>query len=109
MSRVKGNLAEEQACKHLLALGFTIVERNCYSRFGEIDIITQKGDVLHFVEVKSAPDYESAINNITPKKLSRVVKTAHAYMKKKAADCDFCIDAVIVTSDKIELLENITI
>ncbi len=57
MSRAKGNLAEDKACKFLDENGFMIVERNFYSRFGEIDIIASKDEVLHFVEVKSGLDF----------------------------------------------------
>jgi putative endonuclease len=53
MSRAKGDIAEELACGFLLERGFFIVERNFYSRFGEIDIIASKDDTLHFIEVKS--------------------------------------------------------
>lgn len=109
MSRAKGNLAEERASEFLLTLDFVIVERNFYSRFGEIDIIAVKEKVLHFVEVKSGADYESAIQNITPKKLSRLVKTGYAYMKKNRLDVDFVYDAVIVTPKTLEIIENITL
>lgn len=68
MSRAKGNLAEDKACGFLYENGFSVIERNFYSRFGEIDIIALKDEVLHFIEVKSGLDYESAIQNITPKK-----------------------------------------
>ena len=109
MSRAKGNVAEDQAVHYLTERGFCIVERNFYSRFGEIDIIAKKEGALHFVEVKSGEDYEIAIQNITPTKLSRIIKTANVYMKKNAYDSDFCIDAVIVTPNCIELIENITL
>jgi len=109
MSRAKGNVAEEKACTYLYDLGYTIVERNFYSRFGEIDIIATRDEVLHFVEVKSAEDYELAIQNITPKKLSRLIKTAQIYMSKNSFDSEFTMDAVIVTPQSIEMLENITI
>lgn len=109
MSRVKGNLAEEKASQFLYDEGYTIVERNFYSRFGEIDIIATRDDVLHFVEVKSAEDYELAIQNITPKKLSRMIKTAEIYMSKNCFDADFTFDAVIVTPEAIDIVENITI
>ena len=109
MSRAKGNLAEDKACEFLLNSGYSIVERNFYSRFGEIDVIALKDEVLHFVEVKSGVDYESAVQNITPKKLSRLIKTAHVYMKKNSLDVDFMIDGVIITPNNIELIENITI
>lgn len=109
MSRAKGNIAEEEACKFLYERGFSIVEQNFYSRFGEIDIIASKEEVLHFVEVKSGEDFELAIQNITPSKLSKIIKTAHVYMKKNAFDGDFCIDAVIVTPNRVEIVENITL
>ena len=38
MSRQKGNIAEDKACIFLIENGFSVVERNFYSRFGEIDI-----------------------------------------------------------------------
>jgi len=109
MSRAKGDLAEERASRFLYDDGYTIIERNFYSRFGEIDIIAIKDEVLHFVEVKSAEDYELAIQNITPKKLSRLVKTAQIYMSKNSSDIAFTFDAVVVTPQSIEMIENITI
>ena len=109
MSRAKGNIAEDKACTLLYDKGFTIVERNFYSRFGEIDIIAIKDEVLHFIEVKSGLDYESAIQNITKRKLSRLIRTGAVYMKKNKLDVDFVYDAIVVTPKKIELVENITL
>ncbi len=109
MSRAKGNLAEDKACGFLDENFFMIVERNFYSRFGEIDVIALKDEVLHFIEVKSGLDYESAIQNITPTKLSRLIKTANVYMKNNALDVAFMLDAVIVTPKKIWHVENITL
>jgi len=109
MSRAKGNLAEDKATLYLENIGFLIIERNFYSRFGEIDIIATKDEVLHFVEVKSGLDYESAILNITKSKLSKIIRTAQVYMKKNSLDVDFTFDAVIVTPKKIEFVENITL
>ena len=109
MSRAKGNLAEDKASDFLLQNAFMIVERNFYSRFGEIDIIAIKDEVLHFVEVKSGLDFESAIQNITPKKLSRLIRTGDVYMKKNRLNVDFVYDAIIVTPRTIEHIENITL
>lgn len=109
MSRAKGNIAEEKAVIFLKNNGFYIKEQNFYSRFGEIDIIAIKNGVLHFVEVKSGVDYESAIQNITPQKLSRLIRTGNVYLKKNALDVDFMYDGVIVTPQNIEIVENITL
>jgi putative endonuclease len=109
VSRAKGNLAEDKAVEFLYDNGFSIVERNFYSRFGEIDVIVSKDEVLHFVEVKSGEDYELAIQNITPSKVSKLIKTAQVYMKKNSFDGDFQLDALVVTPRGIEIVENITI
>ena len=109
MSRAKGNVAEEKACSFLYDNGFTIIEQNFYSRFGEIDIIATKENVLHFIEVKSGEDYELAIQNITPSKLSKLIKTGDVYIKKNNFDGDFEYDAVIVTPKEVLHVENITI
>ncbi len=109
MSRAKGDKAEELACGFLYDNGFMIVERNFYSRFGEIDIIATKDEVLHFIEVKSGFDYESAIQNITPSKLRKFIRTVNVYMKKNALDVDFMVDAIIVSPKGIWHVDNITL
>jgi len=106
LSRAKGNIGEDKAVSFLEERGFMIVDRNYYSRFGEIDIIAKKEDVLHFVEVKSG-EYDP-IYQITPSKISKIIKTADIYRQKKRVDCDFCLDAIIVT-EEIEFIENITL
>jgi len=109
MSRKKGDVAEERASVYLVQNGYEIVDKNFYSRFGEIDIIASKEGVLHFVEVKSGEDYELGVQNITPSKLSKLIKTADIYMKKNSYEGDYSFDALIVTPDAIDLLENITL
>ena len=109
MSRAKGNIAEDNACKFLLDNNYMIIERNFYSRFGEIDIIATKDKVLHFIEVKSGIDYEVAIQNLTKTKLSRFIRTCDVYLKKNFYDLDYMIDAIIVTPDDIVMVENITL
>ena len=109
MSRAKGDEAEELAIAYLYDNGFEIIQRNFYSRFGEIDIIAFKEDALHFVEVKSGEDYEKAIQNITPTKLSRLIKTGDVYMKKNSVELDYMYDAIIVVDKNISHVENITL
>ena len=109
MSRAKGNIAEERAVLFLEEGAYFIVQRNFYSRFGEIDIIATKDDVLHFVEVKSGEDYELAIQNITPIKLSRLIKTCNVYLKKNSYEGDYMIDAIVVTPTDVVIVENITL
>lgn len=109
MSRAKGNVAEDKASLFLLENGYMIVDKNFYSRFGEIDIIAYKDEVLHFVEVKSALEYELAVQNITKSKLSKLIRTGDVYLKKNALNVDYMYDAIIVTPQDICHLENITL
>lgn len=109
MSREKGNIAEKKAIFYLQENGYKIVERNFYAKkLGEIDIIALKDGVYHFCEVKSANDYESAINNLTKSKIVKIKRSVDYYIQSKNLSYAFCIDAIIVTNNQIELLENIT-
>lgn len=109
-TQFKGNLAENKACEYLISQGFKIIEQNFYAKkMGEIDIIALKNETYHFVEVKSAPDYETAVNNITPQKLLKVIKSSQYYLQKNNLDVAFCIDAIIITDEELEFLENITL
>jgi len=108
-TKAKGNIAEERGCEFLRSHGCRIVDRNVYNRFGEIDIIALKDNVLHFVEVKSAQNYEQAVNNITPSKLQKLNRTIQTYLQKKKFSLDYCVDALIVTEEEIVWIENITL
>lgn len=110
MSRFKGDIAEQRSCEFLSSQGYTIVEQNFYAKkLGEIDIIATKNNTYHFIEVKSANDYETAVNNITKNKLSKIKRSIDYYLQKQKLDVDYCIDAIIVVNLQIEHLENITL
>jgi len=94
-TRKIGNIAENRACEYLKKNGYKIIERNFYTKFGEIDIIAFKDDVFHFIEVKSGKSFEP-IFNITPTKIKRIIRSAEVYIKQNKIDSAFCIDAVIV-------------
>ena len=110
MSKEKGDFAEKRAISFLQDLDFEIIEKNFYAKkLGEIDIIAIKNSVYHFCEVKSAPDYETAINNLTTSKLSKIKRSVDYYLQTKKLDVAFCIDAIIVNDEEIHFLENITL
>ncbi|MDN5087892.1 YraN family protein [Aliarcobacter butzleri] len=109
MSKEKGDIAEKKAISFLEKSNFEIVEKNFYAKkLGEIDIIAQINKIYHFIEVKSANDYETAINNITSQKLSKIKRSVDFYIQKNNLNISYSIDVIIVVDDKIELLENIT-
>lgn len=110
MSKQKGDEAEEKAISFLEDKNFQIIERNFYAKkLGEIDIIALKDEIYHFCEVKSAQDFETAILNISKQKLSKIKRSIDYYMQSKKINSAFCIDAIIIVNNEIEIIENITI
>lgn len=110
MSKQKGDEAEKKAISFLEDLDYKIIEQNFYAKkLGEIDIVSKKNNIYHFFEVKSANDYETAINNITPSKLSKIKRSINYYLQVKKLDVAYSIDVIIVVDNQIELIENITI
>jgi len=107
-SREIGNIAEDRAVKFLEDNQYKIVDRNFYSRFGEIDIIAVKDEIYHFVEVKSGESFEP-IYNITPAKMKKIIKTMNFYLKKNKIILPYQIDAIIVKNEEIEIIENLSL
>lgn len=108
-TKLKGDYAEKQACEYLVQAGFKIIEKNFYAKkLGEIDIIALKDEIYHFIEVKSALSYEVAINNISPSKLSKIKRSVLYYLQKNKVENSFCLDAIIISNNQIDFLENIT-
>jgi len=110
LPKLFGDVSENLATDFLEQEGFIILARNYFARkLGEIDIIAQKENVLHFVEGKSAKADFDPVYNVTPAKLRKVINSAHYYMKTKNLHVAFSIDALIIRGDEVEFLENVTI
>ena len=107
MSIAKGKEAEDKASSFLEANGYMILDRNFHSKFGEIDIIAQKENILHFCEVKFSEKYDPLIQ-ITPQKMQKIIKTIQYYFLKTRSIKDYQIDAILVKSKTIEMIKNIT-
>ncbi len=77
-----GAWGETQAAKKLERAGFRIVERNFRTRFGEIDLIARKNDILAFVEVKlrKNKEYGSAREFVTASKQRKIRMAAESYL-----------------------------
>lgn len=105
----KGKKYEDIACEYLTDKGYTILERNYSCLYGEIDIIAKDGDYTVFAEVKYRHNDEfcEPVETVTACKLKRITKTAQDYITKHGDDF-YRFDAVCITGDKIEHIENIS-
>jgi putative endonuclease len=106
-----GRLGESIARGELTSRGYKIITSNFKTKFGEIDIIASKNNILVFVEVKLkiGDDFGTPEEMINDFKISQVQNTAIAYlqhnpMEEKKYD-SYRIDAIcIVMSDTKEVL-----
>lgn len=76
-----GKKGEEFVIEYLRKQGFIIIAQNYRQRFGEIDIIAQKHEVLAFVEVKLRKDIYfmlSEVINLT--KQRKIIKAAKFFI-----------------------------
>ena len=102
-----GLKGEDKAEIFLKKQGFVIIERNFHSKFGEIDIIAQKDNVVHFIEVKSTDgDYEASYR-LDGKKYEKILKTLNFYLLKKGLNKDFQVDLLCMYKNKTDFRENI--
>lgn len=77
-----GRRGEGLACQYLWRKGFRILQRNYVSPYGEIDIIAEKRECVHFVEVKtrSSERLGAPEERVDAKKQRNLEATALAYL-----------------------------
>ncbi len=114
--RKLGDIGENIACQFLEKHGFEIVERNYLRKWGELDIVARKGDILHFVEVKSVTqETYRAEEHMHPWKLKRLGRVIQTYLLHKKYEGEWQLDLITVQMDmatrraKVELIENIVV
>lgn len=82
--RKTGDFGERIAEKYLSVHGHAILAKNFFVRWAEIDIITQKGDALHFFEIKTrrSLQYGMPIESISQHKLKKIEAAAYVFIKR---------------------------
>lgn len=73
-----GKKGESFAEEYLKGKGYQILGRNLACRYGEIDLVAKKKNLLYFVEIKRrrGNEYGSALESISPQKIRRIKRTA---------------------------------
>lgn len=108
--RELGKKFECLAAEHLRNEGFEIIYKNFYSRFGEIDLIVIKKNLLVFVEVRQRKNalYGSALETVSISKQKKLTRTAEYFLLKnpKLNDHEMRFDVIGVTSSRIEWIQG---
>ena len=99
-------MGEDRAILFLKEHGFSIIERNYAKKWGEIDVVAQKGNELHFVEVKtvSVKCHENRIDRYEPEdnvhsfKRARFARTIETYLLERNIpdDEEYVVDVISV-------------
>ncbi len=104
----KGKIGENIAVDYLVKKGYRILQRNYRFEHGEIDIITEDGNVLVFVEVKArrSKEFGEPEDAITPRKREKIRSTADGYLFENNIDdqeCRFDVIAIDYQYKKTEI------
>ena len=122
-----GEVGENITVKFLMKHGFLILDRNYTKKWGEIDIVAEKGNKLYFIEVKSVSrpdlgnvsqetlDQYNPEDNMHPWKLKRMSRTIQTYLlnKKITDEKEWQVDLLVVFLDiknkkaRIKVVEDI--
>ncbi|MBN2136029.1 MAG: YraN family protein [Acidobacteria bacterium] len=96
-----GNKGERIARRMIRRKGFKIIESNFTTKYGEIDIIAERKDLVIFVEVKTrtSDDFGNPEDAVTYPKQKKISQTAKYYVhKNKLWNKDLRFDIIAVKS-----------
>lgn len=81
-TRGRGRLGEHAGVAWLRHQGYEILERNHFTRIGEIDVIAREGDTLCFIEIKARTDdaFGSPLEAVTRRKQRQIARVASLYL-----------------------------
>ena len=111
-----GKIGENLARQYLEKNGYEIIEQNYKTKYGEIDLVCQKGRELIVTEVRTkiGENFGTPEESLTKKKVRKVWLNALAYVSKNSWKGNYRVDAVCIVLkfgggvERIEHYENIT-
>lgn len=104
-----GHKAEEAARVYLEMRGYKIVEQNYRRSRCEIDIVAQKNDVMHFVEVKyRRNDHQgNGLEYVTATKLRQMEFAAETWVDEYKWHGDYQLSAIEIAGPSFAVLSFI--
>ncbi|HEX7633316.1 MAG TPA: YraN family protein [Candidatus Saccharimonadales bacterium] len=108
-STATGRKAEAAARTYLEMRGYKIIEQNFRRPRCEIDIVAQKDDVIHFVEVKYRKDYEQGggLEAITATKLRQMRFAAEIWVEEYKWHGQYVLSAVEIAGSEFAVMSFI--
>jgi putative endonuclease len=83
-NKTTGNKGEQLAADYLSTKGYTVIERNWRFRYAEVDIIAEKNNRLHFLEIKTrtSDKFGKPEESMSYKKMKMLKIAAEEYQYK---------------------------
>lgn len=80
----RGVWGERMAADYLCKKGYRVIQSNFRTRFGEIDIIAEKGQYIVFAEVKTRRNaaFAAAREHVTAAKQQRLIAAAEEWLQQ---------------------------
>jgi putative endonuclease len=99
-----GAHGEAVASAVLARRGYRIVERNCRSRWGELDLVAYDGTTLVFVEVKArrGTRFGEPIYAVDAQKQRRLVRLAQHYLSRRRLGEPLCRFDIVIVDERPE-------
>ena len=102
-----GALGERIAVEYVERHGMKVIDKNFTKKTGEIDVVAQEGETLHFIEVKTVliniffnqyatrDEYDPSIN-LHEAKIRKVARTGEWYVLEKNWEGEWQVDGCLV-------------
>ncbi|MDH5723349.1 MAG: YraN family protein [Alphaproteobacteria bacterium] len=105
----KGVQAEKLAKAYLERNGYKVIQVRYKTKYGEIDLVARKNNILCFIEVKARAQKSDALEAVTARSRKRIENAASLFLAENP-DCNHCdmrFDVVTVTGDSsVQHLDN---
>ena len=98
-----GLSAEARAAAFLMAKGYRILAKRFRTRYGEIDIVARRRNLLAFVEVKARATLDEAAYAVTARQQARIIEAAQAWLidHPEQADFELRFDAMLIAPRRL--------
>lgn len=98
-----GLSAEARAAAFLMAKGYRILAKRFRTRYGEIDLVARRRNVVVFVEVKARATLDDAAYAVTQRQQRRIIDAAQAWLMAhpEHAEFDLRFDAVLIAPRRL--------
>lgn len=105
-----GRAAEETVCDLYRQRGYALAASRWRSTAGEIDIVMRNQSETVFVEVKSARDFDTAAQRLSPRQFGRIQRAAELWLDGEPGGTDSAarVDVALVNRQgAVSIVENV--